>query len=128
MISRNAMAVGKFVIHKHSKPDGSVHWDLMLEAGGVLQTYRLELAPEELAHHNTTAVRIFDHPLRFLTYEGSLSEEKGSVQFADTGTYTILSDTENLRRLRLNGEILHGTATLTHIEGHRWECSFSQGR
>jgi hypothetical protein len=122
------MAVGRFVIHKHNKPDGSIHWDLMIEVGSVLQTYRLVLAPEELPRHKTTAIRIFDHPLRFLTHEGSLSEGKGSVQFADIGTYTILSDTENLRRLLLNGEILHGTATLTRVEGDRWECSFSQGR
>jgi hypothetical protein len=100
----------------------------MLEVGSVLQTYRLELAPEELPHDKTTAVRIFDHPLKFLDYEGNLSEGKGSVQFADIGTCRILSDKENLRQLLLNGEILHGTATLTHIEGDRWECSFSQGR
>jgi hypothetical protein len=99
----------------------------MLEAAGVLQTYRLELAPEELKHGETRAVRIFDHPLKFLTYEGGLSEDKGSVQFADIGTYRMLNDTHNLRRLQLNGEILRGTLTLTCIEGDRWECSFSQG-
>jgi len=122
------MAVGRFVIHKHTQPDGSAHWDLMLEVGSVLQTYRLELAPEELTHHKTTAVRIFDHPLRFLTYEGPLSESKGSVKFADGGTYIILNDTENLRRLQLNGQILDGTATLTRMDGDKWECSFSQRR
>jgi hypothetical protein len=99
----------------------------MLEACSVLQTYRLELPPEMLLSQTATALRIFDHPLRFLTYEGGLSEGKGSVQFADIGTYRILSDTENLRRLLLNGEIMHGTATLTRVEGDRWECSFSQG-
>ncbi|HUT30444.1 MAG TPA: DNA polymerase ligase N-terminal domain-containing protein [Sedimentisphaerales bacterium] len=118
----------KFVVHKHTGADQSVHWDLMLEVGSVLQTYRLELAPEELKHDKTTAVRIFDHPLKFLTYEGNLSEDKGSVQFADIGTYRMLNDTQNVRRLQLNGEILNGTLTLTCIEADRWECSFSQGR
>jgi hypothetical protein len=99
----------------------------MLEACGVLQTYRLELPPEKLLRQTATALRIFDHPLKFLTYEGNLSERKGSVQFADIGTYRILSDTEDPRRLQLNGEILRGTVTLIHIEGDKWKCSFSQG-
>lgn len=110
----------KFVIQKHTKAR-AVHWDLMLETGDVLQTYRIELPPQELYNQRTTAIRIFDHPLKFLTYEGSLSEGKGLVQIADSGTYQLLNEKQDRRRMQLEGKILHGKFALRHIEGDRWE-------
>ncbi len=110
----------KFVLQKHTSP-GDAHWDLMLEAGGVLETYRLELPPAKLSQQTTTAVKIFDHPLKFLSYEGSVNKGKGSVKIADAGTYQLLSDSEDRRELQLKGEILKGKFTLTHIEDDRWE-------
>ncbi|MHC4618498.1 MAG: hypothetical protein ACYTEQ_12185 [Planctomycetota bacterium] len=97
----------------------------MFETGGVLQTYRLELSPRHLLHRAAAAVRIFDHPLKFLTYEGGLSEDKGFVQIEDSGTYQILDEDENFRRMQMDGRILNGLFTLTRIENDRWECSFS---
>ena len=114
----------KFVIQKHTTAD-HVHWDLMLELGDALQTYSLELPPEKLGNRPSTAVKIFDHPFKFLTYEGSVNQGKGSVQIADDGTYQILSDTADMRCLLLNGKILKGRLTLTHEDADKWSCSFS---
>lgn len=99
--------VRKFVIQKHSKA-GEVHWDLMLQAGQVLETYRLQLPPEQLWRDGCTARRIFDHPLKFLSYEGSVNNGQGSVKLVDSGTYEVLSRDEGKIDLRLDGRILTG--------------------
>ena len=113
--------VRRFVIQKHVAPELPVHWDFMLEDGCVLKTYRLELPPEELLKKRATAVRIFDHPLKFLTYEGNLSRGKGCVQIADAGTYQLFNQHENRRQIELNGNVLRGKFYLTHLKDDKWE-------
>jgi len=93
----------------------------MLEAGGVLQTYRLELPPSRLLQRSTTATRIPDHPPKFLTYEGSVNKGLGSIQIVDSGTYQLLSETGELLQLELEGKVLRGRFRLAHIEGDRWK-------
>ena len=117
----------KFVIQEHSEA-GKVHWDLMLEAGFSLKTYLLELPPEKPPYQNTTATKIFDNPLKFLTYEGSVNDGRGNVKIADAGTYHTLCEGENCWELQLDGSILKGKFILTHLEGDKWEFSSSQGR
>jgi len=86
----------RFVIQEHKK-DGDIHWDLMLETEGVLRTYRLDCPPERLSDKTAGAVKIFDHPLRFLTYEGSVNRGKGTVKIVESGRYkTSLTDPEKL--------------------------------
>ena len=89
----------------------------MLEWGSVLRTYRLNKAPKDAAEWPAEAVRIADHPLRFLSYQGPVNEGRGNVQIADSGTYEIISDEENRLELILNGEILNGRFEL--VEGKK---------
>jgi bifunctional non-homologous end joining protein LigD len=110
----------KFVIQQHSS-GLDVHWDFMLEIGDILQTYRLDKAPQELLQTPANAVKIFDHPLKFLTYEGPVNKGRGSVRIADSGTYEILSQSADRLELDLNGKILKGKFTLSHIEGDNWQ-------
>lgn len=117
--------IRKFVIQKHTST-GEVHWDLMLEAAGVLETYRLSLPPEQLQSHSTTAVKIFDHPLKFLTYEGSVNKGKGSVKIAEAGTYQITSQTEDKMELYFDGRILNGKFTLSRLDADNWK--FEKGK
>lgn len=112
----------KFVIQKHTRDD-EVHWDLMLEAGDCLQTWRLEKNPGEIVNQSVEAVRIFDHPLKFLTYEGLVNEGHGTVQIADAGTYEILCEDKDNIELNVDGRILKGKFTLTHIEEDKWRFS-----
>ena len=110
----------KFVIQKHAK-DNNLHWDLMLEAGNVLETYRLVLPPEKLTHHSSPAARIFDHPLKFLTYEGSVNKGKGTVEIAETGTYQLICESNHEKEFQFEGKIIKGKFSLIHIKDNNWE-------
>lgn len=126
--------IKKFVIQEHTQA-GQVHWDLMLEcsghpntagpaAGDALETYRLELSPEklrELSGQSTSALKIFDHPVKFLTYEGSVNQGKGTVAIADSGTYRLVSDSGRFRELQFDGKILKGKFALMHIKDNQWQ-------
>jgi hypothetical protein len=110
----------KFVIQQHSA-GSDVHWDFMLEMGDYLQTYRLDKAPQELTKTPANAVKIFDHPLKVLTYEGSVNKGRGNVRMADSGTYEVLNQSDDRLELDLNGKILKSRFTLSHIEGDNWQ-------
>jgi len=93
----------------------------MLEADGVLLTYRLDLPPEQLLGRQAAAMKIFDHPLKFLTYQGSVNKGLGRVQIADSGTYRVLDQSSRLLLLDLDGQILAGQFRLIYIDGNKWE-------
>jgi len=112
--------ISQFVVQKHTRQNRPVHWDWMFQAGNVLQTYRIEQQPGELPTQGITAIRIVDHPLKFLTYQGTVNKGEGNVQIAEKGTYRILSQTKSTRKLLLNGKILKGRFSLKHIADDRW--------
>ena len=76
------MKRSRFVVQEHETPKG-IHWDLMLEQGDILMTFRLEETPQEANRHPIQAVKIFDHPLRFLSYEGPVQQGTGRVRIID---------------------------------------------
>ena len=110
----------RFVIHKHTRGK-DVHWDFMLQLGETLQTYRLDKAPEEVMHQTANAVKIFNHPLKFLTYQGPANKGKGNVQLIEAGTYQIIHQKHNRIELNLSGQILRGKFTLIHIKNDNWQ-------
>jgi bifunctional non-homologous end joining protein LigD len=111
----------RFVIQRHERQGEEAHWDLMLETGEILETYRIGKSLEEWGDKPMEAVKIFDHPLKFLSYEGSVNKGKGTVKIADAGTYEVIDKTEDTRRIRFNGNVLKGEFELRQIEGARWE-------
>ena len=62
------------------------HFDLMIEDEGVLLTWRLEVNPFRQGIRNPAAQRSFDHPLRFLSFEGKLSGGNGYCRRLASGT------------------------------------------
>ena len=106
----------RFVILAHERPDGDVHYDLLVESTDAADRARgsaaeasgreppeaaesAEAGParrkslcftwsfaEPPAHRQQRCRRIFDHPGRFLTYEGPLREGRGRVRRYDAGT------------------------------------------
>ncbi len=90
----------RFVVQEHATPDG-VHWDLMLEKGEVLTTFRLEQPPKAVSTSTVRATKIFDHPLRFLTYEGPVQKGTGKVRIVDRGTCELSVEGEDVITLRL---------------------------
>jgi hypothetical protein len=116
----------RFVVQEHARKGQPVHWDLMLEAGHVLKVFRLDLRPADLAAaQKGFAVRIFDHDLKFLSYQGAVNNGQGTVQIADAGEYTTQTEYENRLELCLKGAILKGGMTLTRVKGRNWKWSFS---
>jgi len=79
MVAWLVMQDKRFVIQEHQTPEG-VHWDLMLEQGDVLATFRLQEPPGQVLVHAVRAERIVDHPMRFLWYEGPVQNGAGRVR------------------------------------------------
>ena len=110
----------KFVIQKHTK-GVDAHWDLMLESGDCLQTWRVDKGPGQILQGGAKAIKIFDHPLKFLSYEGVVNNGEGNVQIVDAGTYQITSETNDKIGMELAGEILKGTFTLRRNKDGKWQ-------
>ncbi|HWY86049.1 MAG TPA: DNA polymerase ligase N-terminal domain-containing protein [Gemmataceae bacterium] len=107
----------RFVILEHDHP--TLHWDLMLEAGLVLRTWRLA-KPPEISGPSIEASPLADHRVFYLDYEGPLSGQRGSVRRWDSGEYEPVAEIEGREiRIRLMGQRLHGMATLRVIDD-RW--------
>ena len=98
----------RFVIQRHTRDVERPHWDLMLENGTVLETYRVSLPPEDWGVKPAEVVRIFDHPLKFLSYEGSVNKGKGRVEIADAGTYRLIEKDETQQQISFAGKLLKG--------------------
>jgi hypothetical protein len=106
----------RFVILEHDHPQR--HWDLMLQAGDVLRTWRLSEPPR--SGTAIAAEASFDHRLVYLDYEGPISGGRGSVVCWDGGTFTAEEENAERLALRLEGKRLRGTATLERVAAGGW--------
>jgi hypothetical protein len=95
----------RFVILQHDHP--FVHWDLMLEAGEVLRTWRLA-APPLSGTEPIAATPLGDHRKLYLDYEGPVSGGRGEVTRWDAGWYQELA-----------GEVRSGRSVRVHLQGKR---------
>ena len=109
----------RFVISEHTA-GGGVHWDFMLESGEILETYRLDKRPIDILEQGAGAEKIFDHQLRFLTYEGPVNKGEGNVCIVESGTYKILHQGKGEIAIELDGKILKGKFVLEQVEGEKW--------
>ena len=98
----------RFVILEHDHP--TRHWDLMLEAGPVLRTWRLSRPPEP--SRPVEAIPSFDHRLAYLDYEGPVSGNRGTVRRWDAGTFAWELDTPEQVAVCLSGGRIAGRAIL----------------
>lgn len=110
----------RFVILEHDHP--FLHWDLMLECGPILRTWRLS-APLA-AGSEITATATFDHRLIYLDYEGPISGGRGCVNRHAFGTFTWQEDISDRVVIHLEGEQLRGALRLEQIAGERWRGEF----
>ena len=116
----------RFVIQEHTTPEGA-HWDLMLEQGQELMTFRLDRPPSQIAAGATKATKIFNHPLRFLTYEGPVQKGTGQVRIVERGTFRLHTQTEDRITLTLTGQSLQAPFLLTQTDGAEWTLTPSAG-
>jgi bifunctional non-homologous end joining protein LigD len=113
----------RFVVQRHDRQGQLTHWDLMLEQGDVLKTFRLDRPPVDVLTEAVSAIAIADHPVRFLTYEGSVNQGLGCVQIAERGTYTATLQTQESWDMEMDGAILRGRFLLSHVQAERWRLS-----
>ncbi|MFH1109324.1 MAG: DNA polymerase ligase N-terminal domain-containing protein [Planctomycetota bacterium] len=97
----------RFVI-LHHRLDHGEHWDLMLESGDVLLTWQLLRDPTDPAGYPIPARRIGDHRKAYLTYEGPLSRNRGTVRRVDSGAVEFEETTPQYCRFMLGGRRLGG--------------------
>ena len=76
----------RFVVLQHDWPQ--LHWDLMLENGANLRTWRLSQAPHP--RHPISLVSLPPHRSVYLDYEGPVSGNRGSVLRVLGGTYQAI--------------------------------------
>jgi hypothetical protein len=109
---------GRYVVLEHDHPH--LHWDFMLEADGVLRTWRLPSPPTNglLA----TAEKIGDHRLAYLDHDGPVSGNRGVARPWDRGTYLVACDGV----LELNGGRWSGRVTMRPLIGETWSIAFEE--
>ena len=113
-IATFSSAMPRYVILEHDHPRW--HWDLMLEAGDALRTWRLEAWPEDGLV--VGAEPIGDHRIAYLDYEGPVSGNRGRVQRRDEGTYT--GQVAVPISVTVSGRCLKGKITITADSAGAW--------
>jgi len=113
----------RFVVQEHRK-DQNVHWDLMLQKGEHLATWQAPLPPSEWREIPLTCQKIFDHRIKYLTYEGPLSNNRGEVRIVVAGTYQPLQITDTQWYVRLESDSISGKLGLHKIRAYRWQLTF----
>ena len=113
----------RFVILEHDHP--VLHWDLMLETGPLLRTWRLSAPPEPGVA--TGALYLFLHRLYYLDYEGPVSGNRGHVSRWDAGTFELEVDDPGRLVISLHGKHAQGHATLTRLQGEEWSFVLTAG-
>ncbi len=94
----------RFVILEHDHP--FLHWDLMLEMGNALRTWRLAAPPALEAA--VAAEPLGDHRMLYLNYEGPVSRGRGHVRRWDSGSYDGFFASEGQVEFRLEGARVRG--------------------
>jgi len=109
----------RFSILAHDHP--APHWDLFLETGNVLRSWRLlqPLAAGTVVPAQPTG----DHRLLYLDYEGPVSGDRGSVTRVDGGNFNWETDSTEHVAVRIAGGRFAGWLTL--LRGpDGWSCRF----
>ncbi len=73
------------------------------------------------------AEQLADHRLAYLSYEGPLRGDRGSVIRWDAGSYQTVAVSEAAWHVRLQGERLVCELLLTRVADQRWSASFTGG-
>lgn len=110
----------RYVILEHDHP--FPHWDLMLEAGQTLRTWRLLEKPTP--GRTVPAEDLAEHRKLYLDFEGPLSGERGRVNRIDAGIFTWREDSEDQVVVEMEGGEYRGRLELTRsVDGH-WSAHF----
>jgi bifunctional non-homologous end joining protein LigD len=105
-----------FVVHEHRARH--LHYDLRMERGGVLKSWAVPKGIPEEPGEKHLAVETEDHPLEYLTFEGTIPEGEygaGTEAIWDTGTYEMLVWGEGKIEVIFHGKRLSGRYVLVRF-------------
>ncbi|MBC8356055.1 MAG: hypothetical protein H8E66_29100 [Planctomycetes bacterium] len=123
------MKTRQFVVLRHEPGKAGpreLHWDLMLEFGDSLRTWALLTEPQ--FGEEILADELPRHRSEYLTYEGPVSNGRGSVRRFDHGTFELAEDSPDQLCAKLNGKLLRGNLRLHHDQtNHRWTVLLTPG-
>jgi hypothetical protein len=107
------MTLPRFVILEHDR-DG-VHWDVMLERGGVLATW--SVGSPIVPGRGLDATKLPDHRVAYLDYEGPISGDRGVVRRLARGHYLVRHWDGDRVGVTLVGDQLSGELELSRAGG-----------
>lgn len=110
----------EFVVLRHEDREG-IHYDLMIDTGEALATWKCPRPPESAREANLDCRRIGDHRRAYLDYEGPVSRDRGEVRQHDRGRCTILEQSTARWRVIFQGEKLQGGYELFQAERGLWQ-------
>lgn len=111
----------RFVVLEHDHP--IMHWDLMLELGTALRTWRLSAPPTDACIVAATALG--EHRLAYLDYEGPVSGGRGSVRRWDQGVFELYVEEPGRLVAGLDGQRLCGDLVV-QLGAEGWTATFHQ--
>jgi len=111
----------RFVILEHDHP--VTHWDLTLDIGPALRTWRLASPPAP--GQMVRAEPLGDHRRLYLDYEGPVSGGRGSVRRWDVGTYDEWQEKDNGVQFRLAGARTRGICAIERQANGEYVLAFT---
>ena len=97
----------RFVVLQHTDRYGA-HFDLMIDQGDYLATWKCPRPPEEAGAEGQSCMRIADHRRVYLDYEGAVSGSRGHVARHDAGVCVVCSRRDDQWEVEFHGERLAG--------------------
>jgi bifunctional non-homologous end joining protein LigD len=110
-----------FVIQEHHAR--RLHYDFRLERDGVLVSWAVPKNLPDTPAVNHLAVHTEDHPLEYLTFEGTIPKGEyggGKVIIWDTGTYEAEKFRDDEVIVTLSGNRVSGRYALIQTNGDQW--------
>lgn len=98
--------MGRWVLLKHDMPDGTWHYDWMLQRPGSgmnepLITFRVNERPDDPRVWEMAAERLPDHRAAYLEYEGEVTGGRGRVRRIAQGACLVMQDDGNEFRVHM---------------------------
>jgi len=110
-----------FVVHRHHA--SHLHYDLRLEAEGVLKSWAVPRGLPPVPGVKRLAVQTEDHPLKYLTFDGKIPKGEyggGDMWIYASGKYQITKEKKDGFYFRLNSKEVTGEYRIYKIKEKEW--------